>query len=709
MAEYLATAQVKVEGDFRPLERQLRAFKAKVKATVEGTKGAGSGGALGVAGGAALGAAGGAAAVGGVGRAGKMPNIPTFPKFEKLPFAEANKGVADLSSKLANASRESSRLGKNLLEAFQKANPGITMSNTVIQKTADGIWSVTKATDNMKESMVRAGVSIRQALKNNAVAEYQKNIARATASISALDGKMIKLKTTIVSAFKTHGPVALQKSLNALAVSARVATSAFKALGRTALVAFSFARAAAGTLWSGIKMGASGAFKVLGAGFGLISKAVTGAWNMVKGFGRWLRSAFLVTAIAVAAALKLMSKAMGELESEANLKAVLQATGGAAGFTADEMKKMAGELSGVTNFTSDAITKGQSLLATFNQIKGVNFKRAQEAMLDMSQVFGQDIKSSSVQLGKALQDPIKGMNAMARVGVSFSKSQQDAIKNFIKQNDLLSAQNMILAAVEGQVGGAAKAAANPITIMKNAFGELLKRVGFFLNDLFGINDGFKKATAYVNGLIARFDAFRKTAAYIFVINKIRAGAKLLWAIMKAVGVIAVAIAKPIYQLMKLIVSGWVELFKLFYDFFNWVIPEATVFGTAMDDVAKAFKEFKEVTDKGELPEFFEGTAKGVGEVTDEVDELKKSLNALSGAESIWESLLSGFSKMMGDKKTEEGIVRMPDRPRINFGDFGRARNEGDLVGKAVEEQTDILHGDLIALNGNLYKATSVFA
>jgi len=404
-----------------------------------------------------------------------------------------------------------------------------------------------------------------------------------------------------------------------------------------------------------------------------------------------------------------MSKAMGELESEANLKAVLQATGGAAGFTADEMRKMAGELSNVTNFTSDAITKGQSLLATFNQIKGVNFKRAQEAMLDMSQVFGQDIKSSAVQLGKALQDPVKGMNAMARVGVSFSKAQQDAIKNFIKQNDLLSAQEMILAAIEAQVGGAAKAAANPITILKNAFGELLKRVGFFLNDLFGINDGFKKATAYVNGLNARFDAFRKTAAYIFVINKIRAGAKLLWAIMKAVGVIAVAITKPIYQLMKFIISGWVELFKLFYQFFNWAIPEVTVFGTAMDDIVKAFKEFKEVTDKGALPEFFEGTSKAAGEVNDEVEELKKSLNSLQGAESIWESLLGSFNKLIGDKKTEAGVVKMPPKPVINFGDFGRGRNDGDLVAKSVGEQTGILHGDLQGISSGLFKATSVFA
>src|ERR1700712_5749455 len=61
--------------------------------------------------------------------------------------------------------------------------------------------------------------------------------------------------------------------------------------------------------------------------------------------------------------------------------------------------------------------------------------------------------------GKALNDPLKGISALSRAGVTFTQSQQDSIKAMVGANDLLGAQKIILGEVEKQVGGTAKATA----------------------------------------------------------------------------------------------------------------------------------------------------------------------------------------------------------------------------------------------------------
>jgi hypothetical protein len=85
-----------------------------------------------------------------------------------------------------------------------------------------------------------------------------------------------------------------------------------------------------------------------------------------------------------------------------------------------------------------------------------------------------------VQLGKALQDPIKGIAALAKSGVTFTKQEKKKIEALVESGNLLEAQNIILKAVEGQVGGTASASASSFDKMKFAlagvsdtFGEML--------------------------------------------------------------------------------------------------------------------------------------------------------------------------------------------------------------------------------------------
>ncbi len=72
-----------------------------------------------------------------------------------------------------------------------------------------------------------------------------------------------------------------------------------------------------------------------------------------------------------------------------------------------------------------------------------------QATVDLQTTFG-TLESASVQLGKALNDPIKGVTALNKSGVTFSDQQKDMIKNFVKTNEVAKAQDIILSEIEKQ-------------------------------------------------------------------------------------------------------------------------------------------------------------------------------------------------------------------------------------------------------------------
>jgi hypothetical protein len=187
---------------------------------------------------------------------------------------------------------------------------------------------------------------------------------------------------------------------------------------------------------------------------------------------------------------------------EAKLEAVLKATGGAAGLTANELKKMAAEFQKTTRFGDEAVISAQAVLLTFKSIGRDEFPRTMQAAMDLSEAFGQDLKSSVMQVGKALEDPITGMGALRRVGVSFSESQQQVIKSLVATNKTAEAQAMILDVLEGQVGGVAKAMADTsqgaADQLKNAIGDLKETFGGFID--LGLRPAQKAMKEYVETL-----------------------------------------------------------------------------------------------------------------------------------------------------------------------------------------------------------------
>lgn len=165
-------------------------------------------------------------------------------------------------------------------------------------------------------------------------------------------------------------------------------------------------------------------------------------------------------------------------DAEKQLDAVIASTGGAAGVTAEEVKALASSLQEVTNFGDEATISGANLLLTFTNIGEDVFPRTTETMLDMSQALGQDMKSSAIQLGKALNDPIAGVTALSRVGVSFTEEQKEMIKAMVEAGDVAGAQTLILDELEKEFGGSARAMADPAIQLQNAWGDFKEEIGF---------------------------------------------------------------------------------------------------------------------------------------------------------------------------------------------------------------------------------------
>jgi phage-related protein len=145
----------------------------------------------------------------------------------------------------------------------------------------------------------------------------------------------------------------------------------------------------------------------------------------------------------------------------AQTEAVIDSTGGAAGLSVKQMEDLARGLSaanGQSLFTDDQLLSAQNVLATFTEIKGTNFADATGAIANLSQAMGQDLKSSAVQVGKALNNPLEGLSALTRVGVGFSEEQKNAVAALMETGDVAGAQKIILGELERQFGGSAAAA-----------------------------------------------------------------------------------------------------------------------------------------------------------------------------------------------------------------------------------------------------------
>lgn len=215
------------------------------------------------------------------------------------------------------------------------------------------------------------------------------------------------------------------------------------------------------------------------------SATIKGVENATGGMKAGLLAVGAAAGVALGAvaifAKQSIDSANESAKAQAQLGAVLKSTGEAAGLSQQDLNDQSAALQRMTTYSDEAVTSAQSLLLTFTNIKGGVFQQSIGTILDMSTALGQDLKSSSIQVGKALNDPINGITALSRVGVSFTQQQKDMITQLVNTGHTMDAQKVILAELNKEFGGSAVAAgktfAGQMAILNNQFDEVKESVG----------------------------------------------------------------------------------------------------------------------------------------------------------------------------------------------------------------------------------------
>lgn len=231
-----------------------------------------------------------------------------------------------------------------------------------------------------------------------------------------------------------------------------------------------------------------------GGAFAGVKKDLKGVKGMMasvndqaRRMGRSMRNVGAGMSAGVTAPLAYAGKQMvslydAQVQSEKTVAQAITSTGGAAGKTLAELKGLASGLQDVTTYGDEDILRNVTApLLTFTKVQGDVFDRAQANVLDYATLLKMDLKSASLQVGKALNDPVKGITALSRAGVQFTEAQKDMIKSLVEGGDVAGAQSVILKELETQFKGqAAAAAAAPLGQWKqlsNSIGDVKEQLG----------------------------------------------------------------------------------------------------------------------------------------------------------------------------------------------------------------------------------------
>lgn len=227
--------------------------------------------------------------------------------------------------------------------------------------------------------------------------------------------------------------------------------------------------------------------------------------------------------------------------AEAKVKQAILATGGAAGFTAEQLYSQAAAMQSISRFGDEEIlNKVTAQFLTFKEIAGDIFEDAQIAALDLSTVLDGDLQSASIMLGKALNDPVAGLSAMSRAGITFNEVQAEIIRDLARTGDVAGAQRLILDEIATAYGGQAEAArqagAGIVDAWQNTWGDVKEIIGSVIIDV------LPPVIAFFEEIVGKFQAATPEGQRMVVM----------------LGALAVAIP-PITIALGLMVSGMAAL------------------------------------------------------------------------------------------------------------------------------------------------------
>jgi hypothetical protein len=296
-----------------------------------------------------------------------------------------------------------------------------------------------------------------------------------------------------------------------------------------------------------------GAVQSLASNLGSLKSSADKATSGFKGMAT--AAAGLATTIGAAAlvrGIKGVMNAFSEFQRDTNLlENGLKNLGGTAPQQFDILMKSADKLGKLTLFNESDFTQGFGLLTSFTNISVKQFDRLGAAAADLAQTSGTDVKSAFMQLGKALNDPVKGLTALNRAGVQFTDEQKAMIESMVDVGNVAGAQEMILKELERQYGGNAAAAAQgyagALDSLGESFYDLQKALGPFID---------QALTPLVNSLTNLVNFI--TERVVPILDSLPGPLKTVVGFMGALAVGIAAIAGPLL----LVLPGLVTLGKV---------------------------------------------------------------------------------------------------------------------------------------------------
>ena len=260
----------------------------------------------------------------------------------------------------------------------------------------------------------------------------------------------------------------------------------------------------------------------------------------------------------------------------------------------DRLRNFADETMKQTAIDDEVIKSTQAKLLTFKNLAktadetGGAMDRATLAALDLAAAGFGSAETNATQLGKALQDPIKGITALARAGVTFTEQEKAKIKTLVESGKMLEAQDMILKAIETQVGGTAAATATGSAKMTAAFGEMSEALGTALLPLFEaivpiVTDFFNYLGKNSNVVMILATGFSALAVAILAVN-FALNANPIVKVITLIAALATGVVLLVDWLVKLY-GGWD---KLFSDLGKWLSGIGAAFKATWDGITTFF-------------------------------------------------------------------------------------------------------------------------
>jgi hypothetical protein len=216
-------------------------------------------------------------------------------------------------------------------------------------------------------------------------------------------------------------------------------------------------------------------------------KQANAAFANLQGSVRSLGANFALAGAAIATVGVVIGK---NVESLARIETInaqtaqtISTMGNAANISATEVEALAGRLESLTAIEAESIQEGANLLLTFGNIRnelGAGndiFTQTTQIMVDMGVALRKGPVETATMLGKALNDPIQGLTALRRVGVSFTEQQVEQVRVLQQSGDLMGAQKLILQELQNQYGGSGAAYAETFTGQLELMGHELGTIG----------------------------------------------------------------------------------------------------------------------------------------------------------------------------------------------------------------------------------------